>query len=141
MFPGNTKILVIDYSSTMRKIIEDALGELGYKNISEADDGATALPALLKAQRENEPFQVIFCDSNMPLMKGFDLLKACKNNPHLKDIPFIMTTVESERHQITQTMKAGAAEYIIKPFDAPVLKDKLTKVFAQLNSTESAKIS
>ena len=141
MFPLDTKFLVVDDSSTMRKIVRNTLGELGYKNIVEADDGATALPLLQQAQQSSSPFQVIFSDSNMPKMKGLELLAACKNDPQLKIIPFFMATVESERHQITQAMKGGASEYIIKPFDATVLKDKMSKVFAQLEKSRTAKAS
>ena len=141
MFPIDTKFLIVDDSSTMRKIVRNALGELGYKNTEEADDGATALPVLQKAQGAGEPFQVIFCDANMPIMKGFELLKACKSDPYLKAIPFIMATVESERHQIAQAMKAGAAEYVIKPFDAPILREKLAKVYVHVNQQKTAKVS
>ena len=132
MFPIDTKFLTIDDSSTMRKIIKDTLGELGYKNIGEADSGKTALAILQQAQQNGSPFQVIFCDSNMPKMKGLEVLNTCKSDPDLKKIPFFMVTVEGERHQITQAMKGGASEYFIKPFDAVTLKEKLTRVYAQL---------
>ena len=89
MFPVDTKFLIVDDSSTMRKIVKNALIELGYNDTEEADDGSTAMPILQHAQRTGTPFQVIFCDSNMPIMKGIDLLKACKNDPYLKKIPFI----------------------------------------------------
>lgn len=135
MFPSETRFLIIDDSSTMRKLVRDALGELGYDNVTEADDGNTALPILKKAQVNGTSFEVVFCDSNMPIMKGLELLKTCKKDPYLQNIPFVILTVEGERHQIAQAMKAGASEYLIKPFSTEILKEKLGKVLSQLFRT------
>lgn len=128
MFPADTKFLVVDDSAMMRKIILDALAELGYQNFEEANDGITAHPALLQAAKDGHPFQVIFSDSNMPKMTGLALLKKCKSDPKLKMIPFLMLTVENERHEIAEAIKFGAAEYIIKPFTIAILKEKLDRV-------------
>lgn len=132
MFSNETKFLVVDDSQTMRKILRNLLLELGFSNVEEADDGARALPLIRQAQADGKPFQLIISDINMPEMMGTELLKTCKKDPSLKQIPFIMSTIERERHHIAQALIDGASEYIIKPYDADGLKGKLEKVFAKI---------
>jgi two-component system, chemotaxis family, chemotaxis protein CheY len=129
MFPPSTKFLVVDDFASMRRIITKALIELGYNHFEEADDGVSALSMLRKARDEGKPFQFVFSDWNMPKMAGIDLLKACKSEPTLKSIPFVLVTAESEEKNIVEAAKWGVSEYVVKPFDTNTLKEKLEKVF------------
>ncbi len=138
MFPPTTKFLVIDDFATMRKIIRKILTELGYSQVEEADDGATALPLIQKAHESGKPFQFIISDWNMPKMLGIDLLRACKADPKLNKIPFMLVTAESEQKQILEAAKAGVSDYIVKPFNAATLKAKLERVYQKTSPTQAA---
>jgi two-component system, chemotaxis family, chemotaxis protein CheY len=119
----NIKFLVVDDFSTMRRIVKNLLQELGYANIEEADDGATALPML---QAGNYDF--LITDWNMPTMPGLALLKAVRADPKLAKIPVLMVTAEAKREQIVEAAQAGVSGYIIKPFTAQTLSEKLGKI-------------
>ncbi|MCC5880407.1 MAG: chemotaxis response regulator CheY [Idiomarina sp.] len=121
------KILVVDDFSTMRRIIKNLLRDLGFSNIDEADDGTTALPML-----QNGDFDFVVTDWNMPGMQGIDLLRAIRADDELKDIPVLMVTAEAKREQIIEAAQAGVNGYIVKPFTAATLKEKLEKVFERL---------
>lgn len=129
MFTPDSKFIVIDDFATMRKIIKKVLSELGYNNIDEADDGAKALPMIQQAAGSGSPYNCIISDWNMPNMQGIDLLKACKADAQLKDIPFMLVTAEGEQKQIIEAAKAGVSDYVVKPFNAQTLKEKLEKVY------------
>ncbi|MGZ3690636.1 MAG: response regulator [Pseudobdellovibrio sp.] len=129
MFESNTKFLVVDDFSTMRKIVKKALSELGYTNVIEAVDGRDALDKLNEALAKNEHFHFIISDWSMPKMQGIELLKACKQSPQLCHVPFILVTAESEQAQIIEAVKAGVSEYVVKPFSAQILKSKIEKVY------------
>lgn len=129
MFAPETKFIVVDDFATMRKIIRKVLTELGYTNIDEADDGAKALPMIKAASTNGAPYQCIISDWNMPNMQGIDLLKACKADEKLKDTPFMLVTAEGEQKQIIEAAKAGVSDYVVKPFNAQTLKEKLLKVY------------
>lgn len=131
MFPNTTKFLVVDDFATMRKIIKKVLTELGYTNVEEADDGANALPMIQAAANNGAPYGVIISDWNMPKMQGIDLLKNCKGDPKVKDTPFILVTAESEQKHILEAAKAGVSDYVVKPFNAAILKQKLERVYAK----------
>ncbi len=120
------KILVVDDFATMRRIIKNILRQLGYKNIEEADDGATALP-MLKAQH----FDMIVSDWNMPKMSGLELLKAVRADPQLSALPFLMVTAEAQKENVIEAVKAKVSNYIIKPFTAETLAEKLAKIFGE----------
>ena len=122
------KILIVDDFSTMRRIIKNLLRDLGYNNTYEADDGATALPML-----ENGDFQFVITDWNMPIMQGIDLLCAIRRNPKLHAMPVLMVTAEAKRDQIIEAAKAGVNGYIVKPFTAATLREKLDKIFERFN--------
>ncbi|RMD78620.1 MAG: chemotaxis protein CheY [Gammaproteobacteria bacterium] len=126
----NMKILVVDDFSTMRRIIKNLLKELGFKHIEEADDGSTALPKL----REGD-FDLLITDWNMPGMQGIDLLKAVRADPKLARLPVLMVTAESKREQIVEAAQAGVNGYIVKPFTAATLKEKLERIFERLAAT------
>ncbi len=108
----------------MRRIIKNLLRDLGYNNTYEADDGATALPML-----EAGDFKFVVTDWNMPIMQGIDLLRAIRKSSKLKSIPVLMVTAEAKREQIIEAAKAGVNGYIVKPFTAATLKEKLDKIF------------
>lgn len=123
----NIKILVVDDFSTMRRIVKNLLQELGFNNIQEADDGNTALP-LLKANK----FDFVVTDWNMPGMTGIELLKAIRADPALKATPVLMVTAENSREQIIEAAQNGVNGYIVKPFTANTLKEKMDRIFERV---------
>ncbi len=123
-------ILVVDDFPTMRRIIRNLLGELGFSNIEEADDGATAMPMLKTGK-----FDYLITDWNMPKMPGIELLKAVRADSSISKMPILLVTAEAKREQIVEAAQAGVNGYIIKPFTAGTLKEKLEKTMARLNPT------
>jgi two-component system chemotaxis response regulator CheY len=121
----NLNILVVDDFSTMRRIIKNLLHDLGYASVGEADDGNTALP-LLKAGN----FNFLITDWNMPGMPGLELLKQVRADARLGDMPVLMLTAEAKREQIVEAVQAGVNGYVIKPFTAATLKEKIDKIMA-----------
>lgn len=126
---ASMKILVVDDMATMRKIIKNMLTQVGFTNITEADDGATAWPLIQDAQKAGEPFEFIVSDWNMPKMTGLDLLKNLRENDAFKTLPFLMITAEAEQGNVVIAVKAGVSNFIVKPFSAQVLKEKVDKIF------------
>jgi two-component system chemotaxis response regulator CheY len=122
---ADMQILVVDDFSTMRRIIKGLLHDLGYAHITEADDGLTALP-LLKAGQ----FDLLITDWNMPGMQGVELLRQVRADERLAKLPVLMLTAEAKREQIVEAAQAGVNGYVIKPFTAAVLKEKIEKIFA-----------
>lgn len=123
----NMKILIVDDFSTMRRIVKNLLRDLGFNNTQEADDGLTALPMLKKGD-----FEFVVTDWNMPYMQGIDLLKHIRADDELKHLPVLMITAEAKREQIVEAAQAGVNGYIVKPFTAATLKEKLDKIFERL---------
>ncbi|MDP4546717.1 MAG: chemotaxis response regulator CheY [Marinobacter sp.] len=123
----NMKILIVDDFSTMRRIIKNLLRDLGFTNTEEADDGNTALPML-----KNGHYDFLVTDWNMPGMSGFDLLKAVRADENLKNLPVLMVTAEAKRDQIVAAAQAGVNGYVVKPFTAAVLKEKIEKIFERI---------
>ncbi|AHK78837.1 histidine kinase [Ectothiorhodospira haloalkaliphila] len=121
------KILIVDDFSTMRRIIKNLLRDLGYNNTSEADDGHTALPML-----QNGNYDFLVTDWNMPIMPGIDLLRAVRADPRIKDLPVLMVTAEAKREQIVEAAQAGVNGYIVKPFTAETLREKIDRIFERL---------
>lgn len=121
------KILIVDDFSTMRRIIKNLLRDLGFNNTLEADDGLTALPML-----KNGDFDFVVTDWNMPGMQGIDLLKNIRADEKLKHLPVLMVTAEAKREQIIAAAQAGVNGYVVKPFTAGTLKEKLEKVFERI---------
>ena len=118
------KVLVVDNSTPMRRVIKGVLRQIGFKNIFEADDGSMALQELRK-----EKAGLIVSDWNMPKMNGLELLKAVRSDEDLKDIPFIMITAEVEKDNVLEAIKAGVSGYITKPFTLETVSKKVKKVF------------
>jgi len=123
----NMKILIVDDYSTMRRIVKNLLHDLGFTNTSEADDGRSAWPML-----QNGDFEFLITDWNMPGMTGIDLLKAIRSDPRLSRLPVLMVTAEAQRDQIVEAAQAGVNGYIIKPFTAATLKEKIDKIFQRV---------
>ena len=118
------KILIVDDFATMRRIIKNILRQIGFTNILEADDGSTALNILRK-----EKVDLVITDWNMPKMSGLELLKAIRTDEKLKDIPVMMVTAEALKENIIEAVKAGVNQYIVKPFTAQTLQQKIEKIF------------
>ena len=118
------KILIVDDFSTMRRIIKNLLNDLGFMNIVEADDGNTALPVLKKGG-----IDFLVTDWNMPGMTGIELLKHVRADDKLGSLPVLMVTAEQKREQIVEAAEAGVNGYIVKPFTAVTLKEKMSKIF------------
>jgi two-component system chemotaxis response regulator CheY len=127
------KFLIVDDFSTMRRMVKSVLNELGYSNVTEADDGSTALPLLRDGN-----FDFLITDWNMPGMPGLELLKAVRANAKLAKLPVLMLTAEAKRNQIVEAAQAGVNGYVIKPFTADVLKKKLTKILEAIPSDATA---
>ncbi|MCD9470575.1 chemotaxis protein CheY [Photobacterium phosphoreum] len=123
----NMKILIVDDFSTMRRIVKNLLRDLGFNNTVEADDGITALPLLKRGD-----FDFVVTDWNMPGMQGIDLLRHIRADEKLKHLPVLMITAEAKREQIIEAAQAGVNGYIVKPFNAATLKEKLAKIFERL---------
>lgn len=123
------KILIVDDFSTMRRIVKNLLRDLGFTNTQEADDGLTALPML-----QNGNFDFLVTDWNMPGMQGIDLLKAVRADAKLSHLPVLMVTAESKRDQIVEAAQAGVNGYIVKPFTAITLKEKIDKIFERIDA-------
>ena len=121
----NLNFLVVDDFSTMRRIIKNLLHDLGYANVIEADDGNTALPLLREG---NVDF--LITDWNMPGMPGLELLKQVRADARLAKMPVLMLTAEAKREQIVEAVQAGVSGYVIKPFTAATLKEKIDKILA-----------
>ena len=118
------RILVVDDFATMRRIVKNILKQLGYENIVEAEDGKVALRVL-----ENQQVDFIVSDWNMPNMSGLELLKAVRSDENLKGLPFLMVTAEALKENIVEAVKSGVSNYIVKPFTAETLKEKIEKIF------------
>jgi two-component system chemotaxis response regulator CheY len=119
----NTQVLIVDDYKTMLRIIRNLLKQLGLENVDEATDGQDALVKL-----RNGNFGLVISDWNMAPMTGLDLLKEVRADPRLKDTPFIMVTAESKTENVTAAKQAGVSNYIVKPFNAETLRDKIEKV-------------
>lgn len=134
-FPALIRILVVDDMTTMRKVVRRTLQGLGYSDITEANDGKTAWDAIGSACQRGKPFHLIISDWNMPIMKGIDLLKKVRENPAIKETPFILLTAESEMSQVIAGTQAGVSAYILKPFTQASVAAKLKEVYQKIQRT------
>lgn len=130
MFDLRTRVLVVDDMLTMRKLISDVCREIGFTDITEAADGALAWSAITKAQPS---IGLIISDLVMPNSSGIDLLKRVRGDAKHRNLPFIMATAEADHEQILEAVKAGVSSYLIKPFDAELLKAKLQLVYSKIH--------
>lgn len=126
-FPANSKILTVDDMGTMRKIIKSLLAQLGYNNVDEAENGRDGLYKLKQSK-----YDLVLLDWNMPEMDGITLLQEIRKDPQLKDTPVIMVTAEAKKENVLLAIQSGANNYIVKPFTAETLKEKMDKVWQQI---------
>lgn len=124
MADKNLKFLVVDDMSTMRRIVRSILKELGFDNVEEAEDGNDALSKLRAGK-----FDFVVSDWNMPNLDGLEMLKAIRADDKLKSLPVMLVTAEAKKENIIEAAKAGASGYVVKPFTAAVLEEKLNKIF------------
>ena len=124
------RVLIVDDFSTMRRIIKNLLSDLGFNNSVEAEDGHSALAVLRR-----ETIELVVTDWNMPGMSGIELLRAIRADPQLRPLPVLMVTAEAKREQIIEAAQSGVNGYIIKPFTAQTLEEKLGKIFERLAAT------
>ncbi len=123
-FDTNMRLLVVDDFSTMRRIIKNILRQLGFNNIEEADDGTTAWEVINKGG-----IDFVISDWNMPQMTGIDLLRKVRASEEFADMPFLMVTAEAQQENIIEAVQAKVSNYIVKPFTADTLKQKIDKIF------------
>lgn len=134
MADQNLKFLVVDDFSTMRRIVRNLLKELGYTNADEAEDGVVALAKLRSAH-----FDFVVSDWNMPNMTGLELLQAIRADAALKHLPVLMVTAEAKKENIIAAAQSGASGYVVKPFTAATLEEKLNKIFQTLEKQGGVK--
>ena len=127
------KFLIVDDFSTMRRIVRNLLKELGFTNVDEAEDGDAAL-----AKLRGGGFDFVISDWNMPNMTGLELLKQVRNDPALKHLPVLMVTAEAKKENIIEAAQAGASGYVVKPFTAATLDEKLKKIFQSMSKEAAA---
>lgn len=120
----NMRVLIVDDFSTMRRIIKNIMRQLGYNNIVEADDGTTAWDTLNK-----DKIDFIVSDWNMPKMTGIELLRKVRASEEFSDMPFLMVTAEAQQENIIEAVQAKVSNYIVKPFTAETLGQKIDKIF------------
>ena len=123
-YDPNMQVLVVDDFSTMRRIVKNILRQLGFVNITEADDGTTAWEVLQKHK-----IDFVVSDWNMPQMTGIELLRKVRADPKLGEMPFLMVTAEAQQENILEAAQARVSNYIVKPFTADTLKKKIDKIF------------
>lgn len=124
MFNQGMDVLVVDDAATMRRIVKGLLRELGIKNMREAENGSAALQELRKKKAD-----LVVSDWNMPVMNGLDMLRAIRQDNDLKTLPVLMVTAEAKKENIVEALQAGVSSYIVKPFNAKTLEEKLNKIF------------
>lgn len=127
MIDKNIKILVVDDFPTMRRIVRNLLKELGFNNVDEADDGAVGFDKL-----KSGAFGFVLSDWNMPNMTGLEMLQAIRSHPGLEKLPVLMVTAEAKKENIVAAAQSGANGYVVKPFTAIILEEKITKIFEKL---------
>ena len=127
MVQKNIKILVVDDFPTMRRIVRNLLKDLGFENVEEAEDGAMGLDKL-----RNGNFDFVVSDWNMPNLDGLSMLQQIRQDPALSKLPVLMVTAEAKKENIIAAAQAGANGYVVKPFTAAVLEEKLNKIFEKL---------
>ena len=127
MASPDTKFLIVDDFSTMRRIVRNLLKELGYTNVDEAEDGVMGLNKL-----RNGSFDFVISDWNMPNMDGLTMLKSIRADARLASLPVLMVTAEAKKENIIAAAQAGANGYVVKPFTAATLDEKLCKIFEKL---------
>ncbi|SEK17178.1 MULTISPECIES: chemotaxis response regulator CheY [unclassified Variovorax] len=128
MIDKSLRILVVDDFPTMRRIVRNLLKELGFMNVDEAEDGVGGL-----AKLQSGDYAIVVSDWNMPNMDGLTLLKTIRADPKLATLPVLMVTAEAKKENIVAAALAGANGYVVKPFTAAILEEKITRIFEKCN--------
>ncbi len=123
-FDPNMRVLIVDDFATMRRIVRNILRQLGLNNVVEADDGTTAWDVL-----NRDKIEFIVSDWNMPHMTGIELLRKVRSSEQFADIPFLMVTAEAQQENIIEAVQAKVSNYIVKPFTADTMRQKIDKIF------------
>lgn len=123
-YDTNMRVLVVDDFSTMRRIIKNILRQIGFTNVVEADDGTTAWEVLNK-----DKIEFVISDWNMPNMTGIELLRKVRGSEEFADMPFLMVTAEAQQENVIEAVQAKVSNYIVKPFTAETMKQKIDKIF------------
>ncbi|MFW6122895.1 MAG: response regulator [Thermodesulfobacteriota bacterium] len=121
------KVLVVDDFATMRKIVRNILKQIGFEDIIEAEDGTAALRLI-----KNDKVGLVVTDWNMPNMDGLDLLREIRQNPQTSNLPVLMVTAEGLKENVMEAVKAGVSNYVVKPFTAEVLQEKIETIFKKM---------
>ncbi len=137
MFPPETKVLIVDDLKTIRNILSDILKKAGLTIIDQCGDGKEALKMLESAVADDDPYGLIVCDWNMPELTGIELLTKKNDSPHLKDIPFLMVTIESEREYVLKAIAMGVDDFVVKPFNEQTVIKKLTNVWNRVQAANN----
>ncbi len=128
MVVENAKILIVDDFQMVRFMLKDVLKQLNMTNVEEAGDGRDAFNRMVAAVKAGHPYDLVFCDWNMPEMDGMELLRLTRRTPGLATLPFILVTAESDKDAMFNALTSGATDYIVKPFSAFTLKSKIEKI-------------
>lgn len=131
MFVPETRFLVVDDFKTMRSIVKRSLQQMGYQVVTEAEDGKQAFDLIQRAYIEGKPFECVISDWNMPNMTGLELLKKCRAEEWMKNMPFVLVTAENEQKQVVDAAMAGVSNYIVKPFTPADFQKKLGLAYAR----------
>lgn len=135
MFPLQTRILIVDDLASIRDVVKAYMRRLGYKNIEDAENGKQAYEAFLRAKVDGQPYGLILSDWNMPEMTGVEFLKQVRSSPSQEaHTPFLLMTTESEKEKVIEAIKAGVNNYLVKPVEESVLKEKLEGVWNKLHA-------
>ena len=129
MIDTSIKVLVVDDMSTMRRILKNVLRQIGFSDIVEAENGQEGMKQLKQGG-----FGLVVSDWNMPVMPGIELLRAVRADPSLKSLPFLMVTAEAQKENIIEAVQAGVSNYVVKPFTAEALQEKLEKIFSKVST-------
>lgn len=138
MFATSIRILIVDDMPSLRDLLKAYLRRLGYLQISEAGDGKDAFQLMVAAKASGSPFDMVISDWNMPVMTGLELLKMVRAQPEWKLLPFILLTTESEKGRVLEAVHAQVSNYMVKPVEEEVLKEKMLKVWEKLNPPKPA---
>ena len=132
MFNSVARILIVDDMQSLRELLKAYLRRLGFRHITDAADGREAYQALIAAKVAGAPFELVISDWNMPNMNGLELLKIVRANADWKQLPFIILTTENEKEKVVEAVLAGVSNYMVKPVEEEMLREKLQKVWEKL---------
>ena len=137
MFPAETRVLIVDDLKTIRNILSEILKKIGLNQLDQCSDGKQALMMLETALKQNKPYGLIVCDWNMPELTGIELLSKKNENPQLKDTPFLMVTIESEREYVLKAIAMGVDDFVVKPFNEQTIYKKLQNVWSRVQDAKN----